>query len=106
MKPPFQPTFTAAFMAPLAALLLAVSAAPAAAWDLSYGGEMRFGVIYESGRDSGESRMRPGAGAVLNMQLSRQFDNGIRLVLDLGVEASNLDRPRPPWPHGQANPRE
>lgn len=106
MKPPCLPAFIAPAMAALAALLLAFSAAPAAAWEFSYGGEMRFGVIYESDRESGESRMRPGAGGALNMQLARQFDNGIRLVLELGVSADNLDRPRPPWSHGQAAPRE
>lgn len=85
--------------------LLVFPALPAAAFDFSYGGEMRFGVIHERDRASGESRMRPGAGAMLNMQFTRQFDNGFTLVFNLGVEADNLDRPRPPWTHDPSRPR-
>ena len=90
---------------PAVLAMLAFLATPAQAFEFSYGGEMRLGVIYERDRESGESRMRPGGGAALNMQLSRQFDNGITLTFGLGIEADNLQRPRPPWTQDPAHPR-
>lgn len=85
--------------------LLALSVSPAAAFDFSYGGEVRFGVIHERDREGGDSRLRPGGGAVMNMQFSRRFDNGITLAFNIGIGADNLDRPRPPWTHEPSRPR-
>ncbi len=74
----------------IASALLALFLAGPAVAQVTYGFESRFGVTYERDGDTGESRTRPGANAVLTVRLNHQFDNGLRFQVAIGVEASNL----------------
>lgn len=79
--------------------LMAVSAAPAAAFEFTQGGSIGFGVVYDRDHETGERRLRPGMGAELNMGLSRDFDNGMRLEFRFGIGASNLPLRDRGWSH-------
>ena len=74
-------------IAPVVAALCLAGPAQA---QVTYGFESRFGVTYERDGETGESRPRPGASAVLTMRLNHQFDNGLRFQVAIGVDAGNL----------------
>ncbi len=74
----------------VAAAIAAFCLAGPAMAQVTYGFESRFGVTYERDGETGESRTRPGASAVLTMRLNHQFDNGLRFQVAIGVDAGNL----------------
>ena len=74
----------------LIGLVMAFGLALPASAQVTYSLDSRFGVTYERDSNTGESRMRPGANALLTMRLNHQFDNGLRVQLALGIDAGNL----------------
>lgn len=84
----------------VAALGLVAGMAQPVSAQVTYNLESRFGVTYERDGNTGESRMRPGAQAMLTVRLNHQFDNGLRVQLALGVDAGNLRQRGHPHGHG------
>ncbi len=77
--------------------LMALAAAPAAAFEFTQDGSLSFGVIYERDPETGERNLRPGGSAELNLRFSREFDSGVRLEFRFGIEAGDLPRHDRGW---------